>query len=232
MGTKSGAYAYVESTIGSLNADHDILLARYTYILPAKTTFKGTIDGVIGFKEDFADANAYLHLHVFATQGESDTLRGTIWTDYIDANEAALASDVSGEGFTGTMTEVACSAGDVLVLEVGGRCSSTDTGYKVKTHRGTTHATDLTDGGNATLYPGWIRLEHTEPDVSSEDIYRIALDDDNVLTRIATNHAAGTAYVDYAVASSFAADGISHRYEYVVRAVGDNGTTADSAQTG
>lgn len=81
----------------------------------------------------------------------------------------------------------------------------------------------LTDDGDGFLY---------YPEVTSEDIYRIALDDDNVLTRIATNHAAGTAYADYAVASSFAADGISHRYEYVVRAIGESGTTADSAQTG
>jgi hypothetical protein len=163
LGAKSGVSANTSAAVGTTNADFDYLLARYVSApLGASAIFTGTIDGVLGLFETDAAVNARLHLHVFVLAGSTDTLRGTLWADYVDADEASTTAVTSGEGFSGTMLDVVASAGDTIVVEVGARCNATTTSGTVYTHLGSTDATDLADGGDPQTYPGWIRLACTD----------------------------------------------------------------------
>jgi hypothetical protein len=161
LGVKLGAgYEFGYGTT-SMAADYDVLHGRFVSSpLGANTFFSGTINGVIGFSEAATTENSHLHLHVFVLVGQTNVLRGTLWTDYIDSNEASTSS--LGDGFSGTMSDLQVFAGDTIVVEVGARFNKENTtNYSSSTLCGTTDATDLTIGGDAHTYPGWIQLTST-----------------------------------------------------------------------
>jgi hypothetical protein len=157
-----GAGVYASGTVGSTTANFDQFLVRHVSDpLSEVVDFSGTVQGVIGIWESDAGLNAQLHLHIFVLQGQTDSLRGTLLTDHIDAEEAATTDTASGEAFSGTMTNLRAFAGDTIVVEVGVRCNAASTGYTARSYHGSTDATDLADDGNATTRPGWISFAYT-----------------------------------------------------------------------
>lgn len=96
-------------------------MARFVSLpLLAGTLAPATVD--IGFLIDENDAglNAVLHVHVWVTQGDSDTVRGTLITDITDTQEFAVSSP-SGKQLASppTSTSVTVVAGDRIVVEMG-----------------------------------------------------------------------------------------------------------------
>jgi hypothetical protein len=160
LGTTKAGAAGTQTVDLPIGLSYDTEWFRGAYILPTGMVFSGTVSGVIGLSESDNQANAYLHLHVFVLTGESDTLRGTLWTDYIDPDEASDRITTGGEGFSGTLSEVAASAGDVLVVEIGTRSNTTTTKQRTMVIGGT--GADMVNNGDATGGAvNWIQFNYT-----------------------------------------------------------------------
>jgi len=101
-----------------------VLLGRWISGPLAAQTISGTFDVVLGAAENTASANKHWHIHIYATQGDSDTPRGTILTNYTEAagvNEWPTVAGVNHLDLNApaTLSSLGVSAGDRLVLEIG-----------------------------------------------------------------------------------------------------------------
>ena len=109
----------------------DRLLAKFVSDPIAAVTISGTLDLRLHMAEDNADADMYPHIHAYVTQGDTDTLRGTLLTDYIGGSElpvTATAGRFDAVNLTGVaLASVACSTGDRIVIEIGYRAQNTHT---------------------------------------------------------------------------------------------------------
>lgn len=89
----------------------------------AAQTISGTVNVVIGVLESVADADYNWHIHIYVTQGDSDTPRGTLLTDYTEAvgvNEWPSASlTFKALNAAASLSSLAISAGDRMVIEIG-----------------------------------------------------------------------------------------------------------------
>lgn len=144
--------------VGSTTANRDILIGRWISdgAVAAGTT-SGTVQWVIGILESNAALNAFFHIHIFVTAGDSDTVRGTLLTDSIGATEWGTAYAGLTEG-TKSVGSVSVQVGDRLVVEVGYRASSSNTAYTGTVRYGGTSTTDLTNGSTTTADSPWIEL--------------------------------------------------------------------------
>jgi len=128
------------------------------------------VSGCIGWSEANAESDMVGRLHMSFVQGETTTERGGAFcaTQNVTAEVAVNASIPYGEDFTPTVTERSPLAGDRLVLELGYSVTAAETASRSHNMRaGGTGATDLTDGADASLYPGWIELTLSSGSVSS-----------------------------------------------------------------
>lgn len=89
--------------------------------LVAGTIGTGTITVGIGVREDATNYDCYWHLHIYVTQGDSDTVRGTLLSDYREntTNEFAATNTGTGLQAAASLSSVVVSAGDRIVVEVG-----------------------------------------------------------------------------------------------------------------
>ena len=160
---------------GSTTTDRDTLLFRAVSApMAGSQTISGTLKGQFQFREGGAseDCRSQSSLRVIAPDG---SVRGTLW----DLDTNALGSDEFGSASTTyynrqtprggaqTVTNVAITAGDRLVLEVGYR--SHVTGSTVGNREvivGVAPATfgdlpeDQTTTSDLGAYRGWIELSH------------------------------------------------------------------------
>jgi hypothetical protein len=124
---KSPASARIDvtGTETSTDDEYDVLLYRgVSGPLAAGTIGTGTVNLMVGITENDAAANLHFHLHIWVTQGDSDTERGVLLEDYREAagvNE--FGTDVNASG-TDLNAAVALSSltvydGDRLVVELG-----------------------------------------------------------------------------------------------------------------
>lgn len=101
----------------------------------AAQTISGTIQLVAGCRAE-QSANDYVyHVHVYATQGDSDTPRGTLLSDYVDPNthqwpEGSSAQAGRALDSPQSMSALAVSDGDRLVVEIGFHALNTLTGNR------------------------------------------------------------------------------------------------------
>ena len=89
-------------------------------------TLSGTINGFVEVCESAADADLALHVHVYVTEGDSDSVRGTLLADFVRPNAGGEWADAGSSvayarGFGGAqaISEVTVSEGDRIVVEVG-----------------------------------------------------------------------------------------------------------------
>ncbi len=119
----SGVNAEVASSIdfSGHSAPFEILMYRGVSGPLAAQTISGTLQVIIGAYEAVGDADAFFHVHVYVTQGDSDTPRGTLLTDYIDSSGTELSTSAVGASLTSaqTLSSLAISSGDRIVVEVG-----------------------------------------------------------------------------------------------------------------
>lgn len=121
-GSKNGGGAISSaSTSGNAPYPWDILYYRGVSAPLGAQTIAGNISGVINAYELAGDANAVFHVHIYVTQGDSDTPRGTILSDYIDATELPINGFIySGAALaSAALSSLAVSAGDRIVIELG-----------------------------------------------------------------------------------------------------------------
>lgn len=133
----------------------DVLLGQWvSAALDTAQTVSGTFDLCISAFESNADADMVLHVHAWVAKGDG-TLRGTLLSDYVDTHE--LPTTEAGVAITQqTLSGVAASVGDFLVVEVGYRAQNTiTTSRNGRVRHGGNDATDQTAGDTTTSHPGW-----------------------------------------------------------------------------
>ena len=167
--SKAGGGLVTIVSQGETSADitSDVLLYRGVSGPLAAQTISGTLNVLLGVVENGSQGgDDCYHVHVYVTQGDSDTPRGTLLTDYVEttANEWGGAAASCGRAFLSaqSLSSLAISAGDRLVVEIGyiARNSSTSV-WTGNIYCGTlladaSLASDMTAGGNATSQAGYL----------------------------------------------------------------------------
>lgn len=162
LGVKAGSNTTKGRAEVSTTNNFDMLLIKAVSDgLPADIEISGTLEWVIGAVESAAGANSHIHIHAFVTQGDSDSLRGTLLSNHIDATELQIAGSAQGESSGAqAISNVSALAGDRIVVEIGVQHQNTSSSSFASTfYYGGTDSTDLTEGSaNVTTEPGWIEF--------------------------------------------------------------------------
>jgi hypothetical protein len=148
----------------SATLNWDMLCYRGVSQPLAAQTISGTINVVLSIWESFTSDNCVFHVHVYVTQGDSDTPRGTLLSDFVDSSE--FAGGRTGKAFTSarTLSSLAISDGDRIVVEIGAQAQNTKTSgafcnldVGTQCAQGGVLTPDLTVGSNLGLNnPGYI----------------------------------------------------------------------------
>lgn len=158
---KSGAADVISKTETNVAAAYDVLLASWVASVVGNHTIDGTVQWVHGLLESSALSDMVPHLHVYVTVGDSDTVRGTLLSDFIGATEYPTTAAGATEGAQ-TLSSVAALNGDRVVVEVGFRANNVLITDQTGTiNFGGTGGTDLTDGSTSvTTQPGWVEFSY------------------------------------------------------------------------
>lgn len=157
-----GAIASVAVAETSTTNEYDVLLYRGVSGPLAAQTISGNLDCAIGVRSSSTSQNAHFHVHVYVTQGDSDTPRGTLLSDYREAagtNEWPTTAAGRDLASAQAMSSLVVSAGDRLVVEIGYASRNTSsTSYTGTLWYGTLvggqYFGDLTDTGDETTLAG------------------------------------------------------------------------------
>jgi hypothetical protein len=127
-------------------------------------TISGLFDLCTMSLETNADAQMVLHVHVWVTEGDTSVVRGTLLTDYIDTHE--LPTTEAGVAITQqTLSGVAASVGDRIVVEIGYQAQNTLTASRSgRVRHGGNAATDQSAGDTDSTHPGWCEFATTITD--------------------------------------------------------------------
>jgi len=158
--SKEGTLGYQSGTMASTDVDYDTeLYAAVSSALTEDRTFSGAFSGCIGFR-GATGLNGYPRIHAWVRVGSTgSTVRGTIINGHVDSDNE-LGTTALGRAFSGTLTEVAASSGDTIIVEIGVRSSASSQPLYPRAYYGGTDATDLSEGAAAATYSGWIELEY------------------------------------------------------------------------
>ena len=132
--------------------DYDVLLLRCVSApLAANCNFAGALNVMIGVQESATDADLAYYIHVFVTQGDTDTVRGTLLANYADPNTNEWGTTALGKALTAAQSLSAVSAltGDRIVVEIGYRSRNTTTSTRTGTLYYGGNGSDLISGGAA-----------------------------------------------------------------------------------
>ena len=126
---KRGQSTTKQTAETNVAANYDVMLGRFVSEPLAAQTVAGNLSYAIPCRETNAGADDILHLHIFVTAGDSDTVRGTLLADYV-ANTTEFVVNASTfdviSGSSISLSSVSASAGDRIVVEVGYRSQSAD----------------------------------------------------------------------------------------------------------
>jgi hypothetical protein len=159
--------------------EYDVLLYRGVSGPLAAQTISGNLDVVLGVRESSTSMDGHWHLHVYVTQGDSDTPRGTLLSDYREAggtNEWPTTAQGWALNAAQALSSLAISAGDRLVVEIGfaarNSVTTSYTGtlwYGTQLDAGGPPVNDLTAAGDETTLAGYLSFSSaiTEQDVEN-----------------------------------------------------------------
>lgn len=149
--------ATVTRAISVTTADYDVALLRLVSDSLTAQTIAGTLSLVMLVSESSASLNAVYHVHAYVSQGDTDTVRGTLLTDYIDATEWGTA-DAQMAVAAQTLSSVAASLDDRIVVEIGYRANNASALSRSGSLRyGGATAADAVAGGSTTG-TGWVEF--------------------------------------------------------------------------
>jgi hypothetical protein len=164
----TSAITYVSIAETSTTDEWDVLLGRFVSgPLKAATIGTGTVDVMLGVYQNSLSANDHYHLHIFVTAGDSDTVRGTLLSDYREAagvNEWTNSLSANGKALNSAqaLSSVAVSDGDRIVVEIGYTARNTSaTSYNGRLYYGAGsdgQAGDLTASGDGSTFRGYIQF--------------------------------------------------------------------------
>lgn len=151
LGSNSGDAIFSAST--------DTAILRLCSRPLAAQTISGTLDVILGLIEDNAAANLVLKVHAFIRVGQTNTVRHTLLSNFVDTQEWPTTS--TGRGFGAgpqTLTAGDAQDGDTLVVEIGFRSTASPIGIYSGTirrgcmtvFRGLTPQSNLTVGSTNT----------------------------------------------------------------------------------
>lgn len=166
LDTKSGANASIVQADGTATtSDLDFFMGRWILndeLVLRAASLTGSATLMLAKLEANSAANHRLHVHMWVTQGNSDTVRGTLVSDFIHGTENPTTQTAVSHALT--LSPVNVQLGDRIVLELGYRVvgAASSTSYNETYRYGGTDATDLAAGttGVTTRSP-WI--EFTDP---------------------------------------------------------------------
>lgn len=159
-------------SIAEANAtdEYDVLMFRgVSGPLKAGTIGTGTVNLMLGVYESSTSANLHWHVHIYVTQGDSDTVRGTLLSDYREAagtNEWASVRTATALNAAASLSSLAVSAGDRLVVEIGYTARNTSaTSYTGYLYYGVHNAwcPDLALGRDVRYNKGFIEFSEDLP---------------------------------------------------------------------
>jgi hypothetical protein len=135
----------------------------------AAQTIAGTVNVIIGALESNVAADFYWHIHIYVTQGDSDTPRGTLLTNYVENTTNEWPTTAAGHGLQSaqTLTNIgAITAGDRLVVELGYIARNNVTTSRTGTLWYGTElqnmpVADLTVGGDETSLAGHVLFSNS-----------------------------------------------------------------------
>jgi hypothetical protein len=159
---KAGAAATVTTTKTSATNPTNVCWGRWVSGPATQTgTLSGTVSWVVGVKESATTANAFLRIHIYVLVGATNTVRGTLLSNFTDTVEFGTAAAGQTHMVTSVATDLAVSsvsvtAGDLVVVEIGWQGQSTLTTTTATMNYGNTGTFDLLHGGDPTLFPGWV----------------------------------------------------------------------------
>lgn len=162
------ADAIISRAETNASATWDVLLGQWIGApLDTAQTISGTFDMAISALESNADAEMFLHVHVWVSQGDTSTPRGTLLTDYIDTHE--LPTTEAGVAITQqTLSSVSASVGDRIIVEVGYQAQNSITTSRTgRVRHGSNDATDQSAGDTTNSHPGWCEFGNTITDAET-----------------------------------------------------------------
>lgn len=166
---QGGVSAAVSRAEAVATNPYDVLLYRGISGPMAAQTLSGNLNVCIGVSESNIAADFNWHLHLYVTVGDSDTVRGTLINDYVEAagvNEWPTTGTMIALNAAVALSSLAVSAGDRLVALLGVRARNTvTTSYTASLRYGSADAigTGLAEGsvGNTaiTLLAGYLTFD-------------------------------------------------------------------------
>lgn len=142
----------------------DVLMYRGVSTPLDAQTISGTVDLCMGTFENNAAADFYWHVHIYVTQGDTDTPRGTLLSDYVENTTNEFQTTALGRALQSaqSLSSLAISSGDRIVVEIGyiARNSSTTTRTATLWY-GTLSST--TGGDHGDLTAGSANVTHLAP---------------------------------------------------------------------
>lgn len=152
----------------STDTEWDVLLYRgVSGPLKAGTIGTGTVNLCVGVDTSNAAADMHWHVHIYVTQGDSDTPRGTLLDNYRESagtNEWPSTDQGWALNAAASLSSLAVSDGDRLVVELGYTArNASATSYSGELYYGSGRLADLaaSDTVNYATYNGWIEFSET-----------------------------------------------------------------------
>src|SRR5436190_786436 len=129
--TKAGGGPFTSRAKGETSATlFTVGLLRVIGPKMAAQTISGTLDFVLGCKQDHADADYSWCVHAYVTQEDTDVIRGTLLANYresLSGNEWPTVAVGRGLAAPQTLTSVDVLDGDRMVIEFGFVANNTHT---------------------------------------------------------------------------------------------------------
>jgi hypothetical protein len=151
----------------STDTEYDVLLYRgVSGPLKAGTIGTGTVNLCVGVDTTSASADMHWHVHIYVTQGDSDTVRGTLLSDYRESagtNEWPSTDAAKALNSAQSLSSVSVSDGDRIVIELGYVARNSDsTSYSGELFYGCGGLGDLAvDGTAVSTLNGYIDFSET-----------------------------------------------------------------------
>lgn len=125
----SDSTTFVDRAETNASTTWDVLLYRGVSGPLAAQTISGNVDVCISVRNYFSSGSFRYHLHIYVTQGDSDTPRGTLLSDYVDsANWTAITQELGIRlAAVQALSSLAISDGDRIVVEVGYQATNSST---------------------------------------------------------------------------------------------------------
>jgi hypothetical protein len=160
LGDKAGAAATAQKLAASTTSPSAV--GRW---VSAPFTAAGALAGTVTWAFGALDSNSVpiTWAHIFVTAGDTDTVRGTLLTNYNGGTAwPTTAAGVSSGAVA--LTSVTVAVGDRIVVELGASGDFRGT-RNLTVNYGGTDPTDMTGAGDTavTTHPGWFEFSAADP---------------------------------------------------------------------